>query len=291
MKFLQAETTAEALDALGCGARVIAGGSDLIVRARQSNSPLPDHLVAIDRVSTLKQIQIDDSSARIGAAVTYAQLVDHPAIAAQLTAIRDASLLIGSPATRHVGTIGGNAMNASPAMDTGAPLAVLGARAVLESISGSRTMSLTDLWLGPGQTSARPDELLTEIVVDLPDRDSGTAYHRLEYRRSMEIAVAGAAAALRVDRDGLISSIRVALSAAAPTILEIQHLDAAMGATLAEASAVAKEQSMVQCSPISDVRASAEYRRHCMGVMAARAVATAYARATGQAVAQGASAP
>lgn len=291
MKFLQAETTAEALDALGCGARAIAGGSDLIVRARQSNSPLPDHLVAIDRVSTLRQIQIDGGSARIGAAVTYAQLVDHTVIAARLTAIRDASLLVGSPATRHVGTIGGNAMNASPAMDTGAPLAVLGGRAVLESTAGRRTMSLTDLWIGPGQTSARSDELLTGILVDLPSSDSGTAYHRLEYRRSMEIAVAGAAAALRVDRDGLISSLRVALSAAAPTILEIQHLDAAIGATLARASAVAREQSMDQCTPISDIRASAEYRRHCIGVMAARAVATAYARATGQTISQWASTP
>ena len=273
----------EALTALAAGARPIAGGTDLVVGARQGKAPLPTSLVAIDRLAQLTQIEPTDGGIRIGASVTHARLLTDPTIVSDYTALADAAALVGSPSTRNVGTLGGNVMNASPAMDTGAPLMVLGAVAEVQSERGSRTVDLSDLWTGPGQTSAKVDELC--VAIDLPSRParSGSAYVRLEYRRAMEIAVVGAAASVTLADDGTISDGSVALSAVAPTIIEVDgvakimagHLPDAVGAAIAAAVAEAAE-------PISDLRASDSYRRHTVGVMAARAVDAAARRAAGE---------
>ena len=120
MTFVNAETLDEALEAISNGARPIGGGSDLVVGARQGKAPLPDSLVAIDSVDELRVIESGDEGLHIGAAVTHAQLMTDPAVVANYTALADSAALVGSPSTRNVGTIGGNIMNASPAMDTGA---------------------------------------------------------------------------------------------------------------------------------------------------------------------------
>ena len=146
----------EALQQLAAGATVVCGGTDLVVGHRQGKAPLPDRLVAIDRVPELGEIHSTDAGLVLGAAVSHARLVSDPAVAARYSAIADGAALVGSPATRHVGTVGGNVMNGSPAMDTGAPLLVLGAVAELASASGERTVPLDELWIGPGQTSAKP---------------------------------------------------------------------------------------------------------------------------------------
>lgn len=273
----------EALTALAAGARPVAGGTDLVVGARQGKAPLPTSLVAIDRLAELTQIEPTDGGIRIGASVTHARLLTDPTIVSNYTALADAAALVGSPSTRNVGTLGGNVMNASPAMDTGAPLMVLGAVAEVQSERGSRTVDLSDLWTGPGQTSAKVDELC--VAIDLPSRParSGSAYVRLEYRRAMEIAVVGAAASVTLADDGTISDGSVALTAVAPTIIEVDgvaeimagHLPDAVGAAIAAAAAEAAE-------PISDLRASDSYRRHTVGVMAARAVDAAARRAAGE---------
>jgi len=199
------------------------------------------------------------------------------------TALADAAALVGSPSTRNIGTLGGNVMNASPAMDTGAPLMVLGAVAQLRSARGSRTVELSDLWTGPGQTSAETEELC--VAIDLPPRParSGSAYVRLEYRRAMEIAIVGAAASVTLADDGTILGGAVALSAVAPTIIEVDDAGALMTGHLPDAAAAAVATAASDVArPISDLRASDTYRRHTVGVMAARAVDAAARRAAGE---------
>ncbi len=274
----------DVLAAMANGARPIAGGTDLVVGARQGKVTMPTDLVAIDRVTELATVSKDGDSIRIGAGVTHAQLLTNDVVVNELTSVADAAALVGSPATRNVGTIGGNVMNGSPAMDTGAPLMVLGASAELQTSSGSREVTLADLWTGPSQTSANTDELCTALVIPQPAPSSGSAYIRLEYRRAMEIAVVGAAAALTLDGDS-ISSVRVALTAVAPTIIEVDGLDSLVGApandeTFEAIAAAAREQAR----PISDLRASDRYRRHTIGVMARRAAHAASVRASGQIV-------
>ncbi|MFV1963284.1 MAG: xanthine dehydrogenase family protein subunit M [Acidimicrobiia bacterium] len=283
MSFVIAGSLDEALAAVAAGARPIAGGTDLVVGARQGKAHLPPSLVAIDRLDELGHIESGEHGVRIGATVTHARLMIEPTIVGGYTALADAAALVGSPSTRNIGTLGGNVMNASPAMDTGAPLMVLGAVVQLRSTRGSRSVELSDLWTGPGQTSATADELC--VALDLPPRParSGSAYVRLEYRRAMEIAVVGAAASVTLADDGTILDGAVALTAVAPTIIEVDDAGTFMTGHLpdAAAAAIATVASGV-AQPISDLRGSDSYRRHTVGVMAARAVDAASRRAAGE---------
>jgi CO/xanthine dehydrogenase FAD-binding subunit len=282
VSFVIAGSLDEALSALAAGARPIAGGTDLVVGARQGKAPLPESLVAIDRLDELSQIETTESGTRIGAMVTHARLMTDPTVVSGYTALADAAALVGSPSTRNMGTLGGNVMNASPAMDAGAPLVVLGAMAQLQSIRESRTVALSDLWTGPGETNASADELC--VAIDLPSRPdrSGSAYVRLEYRRAMEIAVVGAAASVTLTADGTVAAASVALTAVAPTIITLNHAETLMvGQSPDAAASVIATAASKQSVPISDLRASDLYRRHMVGVMAARAVEAAAQRASG----------
>lgn len=286
MNFTIASTLDDALRALADGARPIAGGSDLVVGARQGKAPLPDDVVAIDRIASLGGVDVSPDGVRLGALVTHAELEAHETVVGSFTALADASALVGSPATRNVGTLGGNVMNASPAMDTGAPLLVLGAEVELRSVEGTRRLAIADLWTGPGRTSARPDELCTSIHLPPRPISSGSAYVRLEYRRAMEIAVVGAAASIALDGDGGVASIAVALTAVAPTIVSVEAAAALVGRQIDEALlAEVVEMARARAVPISDLRASDRYRRHCIGVMVERAVEAAARRAAGEAIA------
>ncbi len=283
MTFTIATTVNEAVRLLAAGARPVAGGSDLVVGARHGKFPLPADLVAIDRLAELRPITPNpDGTVRVGALATHADLEANATIVASYTALADGSALVGSPATRHVGTLGGNVMNASPAMDTGAPLVVLGATVELQTVKSTRTVAIADLWTGPGRTSGAADELC--VAINLPARPghSGSAYLRLEYRRAMEIAVVGAAASVILDADGTVTAIAVALTAVAPTILTVDGTGRLAGRTLDDALlAEIAEMAADQATPISDLRASDRYRRHTVGVMARRAVAAAADRARG----------
>ena len=286
MNLTIATTLDEALAAVAAGARPVAGGSDLVVGARQGKAPLPDSVVAIDRVAALGNIDASAGGVSVGALVTHARLETDAAMVSGYTALADASALVGSPSTRNVGTIGGNVMNASPAMDTGAPLVVLGADIELRTAAASRRVPAGELWTAPGRTTARSDELCVAIHLPVRPATSGSAYVRLEYRRAMEIAVVGAAASVAFDGSGGLSSISVALTAVAPTILAVSGTDALLGrqvddALLDEIAALASAQAV----PISDLRASERYRRHCVGVMARRAVDAAARRARGESIA------
>jgi CO/xanthine dehydrogenase FAD-binding subunit len=174
-------------------------------------------------------------------------------------------------------------MNASPAMETGGPLLCFGSSVRLRSASGERTLGVDELLAGPGRTTAMPGELLESVEVALPGEGAGSCYLRLEYRRQMEIAVVGATALLVVE-EGRVVHAQVAITALAPTVRRVPDAeiallgsDAGPGAAQAAARAVA-----AACEPISDVRASADYRRAMAAVIARRAIEVAAARARGE---------
>jgi len=283
--FATATTVEEALAALARGAKAVAGGTDLVVGARQGKASLPEALVAIHRVSELHAIDETADGLRLGALVTHAEIAAHPAIRERFTALADASAIVGSHATRAQGTIGGNVMNASPAMETGGPLICLEASATLRSVEGSRTVAIEELFTGPGATAANADELLVSVEVPAPAPGTGSAYVRLEYRRQMEIAVVGATAVVHLE-DGRVQDARVAITALAPTIRRVPDAEAALAGGEAddESLAAAARAAAAASSPISDVRASERYRRAMAEVIARRAVEIAVARARGTAV-------
>lgn len=283
MSFATATTVEEALAALAGGARPVAGGTDLVVGARQGKAPLPGAIVAIHRVRELHAIDGGGgSNLRLGALVTHAEIAAHPAIRERFTALADASAIVGSHATRAHGTIGGNVMNASPAMESGGPLICLGATATLSSTGGTRMVAVEDLFTGPGTTVAAGEELLVAVDVPAPAAGTGSAYVRLEYRRQMEIAVVGATAAVTLDGHE-IAAARVAITALAPTIRRVPAAEAALAGSRADGPAIAAaaRAAAEAATPISDVRASERYRRAMAEVIARRALEIAVARARG----------
>jgi aerobic carbon-monoxide dehydrogenase medium subunit len=265
------------------GARVVAGGTDLVVAARSGKAPLPERLIAIHRLMELSGIEpTTEGGLRIGALTTHGELEGSATIKQSWSALSDASALVGSPATRHLGTVGGNVCNASPAMELGSPLLVFEASVELAS-AGARRVPFGSFVTGPGRTSGLPGELMTAVV--LPHLQSrgktGSAYVRLEYRQAMEIAIVGAAAMISLDEAGRCLGARLALTAVAPTCVRAAEaeeilLNKAIDDALLERAAQAAARS---ASPIDDVRASAGYRRAMVPVIVRRALARALERA------------
>jgi CO/xanthine dehydrogenase FAD-binding subunit len=286
--YFAAASVEEAVALLGehDGAALVAGGTDLVVGTRQGKRTLPQTLVAIHAVPGLDGIGEEDGALAIGALATHDALERSEVVRGRWTALADACAIVGSPATRHVGTLGGNLANASPAVETGAPLVVFGAEVELRSASGSRTVPVEELWTGPGRTTADPGEMITGVRMPAPAEGSASAYVRLEYRRSMEIAVVGAAALVTLAGDGTVADARVALTAVAPTIVRSPAAEAALRGREPTAEAIAAAAGAVHdaATPISDVRGSDRYRRAMIEVIAGRALTVAVRRARGEAV-------
>ena len=204
----------------------------------------------------------------LGALVTHAAIATSDLIRARYTGLADASALVGSHATRANGTIGGNVMNASPAMDTGAPLLCLGAQAELIGPGGTRLVDLADLWTGPG-TTQRPTRRASRVDSHThPAAGTGTSYVRLQYRRQMEIAVVGAGVAVTL-LDGMVTRGRCGHRRAGPHYPSSgggrgrtgrHRWQPGCGEAAANAAAAAAR-------PIDDVRASADYRRAMAAVI------------------------
>jgi CO/xanthine dehydrogenase FAD-binding subunit len=281
-----AETVEDALAALASGARPVAGGTDLVVGARQGKAPLPGSIVAIHRLAELRGVEVDGEALRLGALTTHEEIAEHALVLERLTALADAAAIVGSHATRVQGTVGGNLMNASPAMEVGGPLMCFGAAVTLRSQGGKRSVAVADLFAGPGRTTAGPGELLTEVAVPLPPDATGSCYARLEYRQQMEIAVVGATAVVTLVGDR-VGAAKVAITALAPTVRLVPASEEALvGSDGGRAAAELAAQAAAEASePISDVRASEEYRRAMAAVLARRAIEAAVARARGVSVA------
>ena len=282
--FTTAATIEDAITAIAAGARPVAGGSDLVVGARSGKSTMPDAVVAIHRVAELRGVEsLGDGGLRLGALASHAEIAASDHVLARFTALSDACAIVGSHATRAQGTVGGNLMNASPAMETGGPLVSFGASARLRSPSGTRSVAIEDLWAGPGKTTAAPDELLVGVDVPAPAAGTGSAYLRLEYRRQMEIAVVGATAVVTVS-DGVVTAARIAMTALSATIRRVPEAEAALVGSDGGSAAIEQAGAAVAAAatPISDVRGSADYRRAMAAVIARRAIETALSRARGE---------
>ena len=282
--FVAPITIGDALTALAGGARPVAGGTDLVVGARQGKAPLPDALLAIHRIEALGGIsEGPGGELRLGTLVTHLEIVMHPVVRERFTALADASAIVGSHATRAHGTIGGNVMNASPAMDAGGPLLCFDGSVTLRSTRGERVLPLAELWTGPGSTSASPDELLVAVELPAPAGSPGSCYVRLEYRRQMEIAVVGATAVVTLDGD-VVSDARVAITSLSPTIRRVPGAEQVlMGSDGSHAPIEAAAGATADASePIDDVRGSAGYRQAMAEVIARRAISGAIARARGE---------
>lgn len=283
--YYEPETLGEAIGVLAehPQADLVAGGTDLVVGARSGKRPLGPELVAIHRLDELRGIEERaDGGLRLGALVSHAEIESSPLVRERFSALSDSSALVGSPATRHAGTIGGNLANASPAMETGSPLLVFDATVSLVSAAGVRSLPVAEFVQGPGRSALGGGELVSGVdVPPLPVGRVGSAYVRLEYRRTMEIAVVGAAALLSLDDAGHVVEGRLAITAVAPTCLRVPEAEKLLAGSVPtdDVFTGAAEAAAALARPIDDVRASADYRRAMVAVIARRALERALARA------------
>jgi CO/xanthine dehydrogenase FAD-binding subunit len=265
------------------GSRVVplAGGTDLIVHSRSAKGHLPEGLLHLRYIDELTRISVDAKGRlHIGAMVTHAMIEGSDLVRAGWPALVDASSIVGSPATRNVGTVGGNLCNGSPAMEIGAPLVVYGAEVKMAGSDGRRSVALGEFMVGPGRTARKSDEIVTEVVVPRAKSWDGSAYLRLGFRLAMEIAVVGAAAAVKLDSRGRVKDCRIALTAVAPTIVRATEAEDVLRGQKPTAEILRRvgEAALRHAKPIDDVRAPASYRMETTAVMTRRAIELAVSR-------------
>jgi CO/xanthine dehydrogenase FAD-binding subunit len=285
-QFFEPQTIDDAVSLLrqyGPDAFPLAGGTDLVVQTRQGVRSMPGALVSLGRIPGLDTITGDeDGTLHLGGRVTHGQIERSEPIRTRWTALSDASALVGSPATRYVGTVAGNLCNGSPAMEIGGPLLAFDARVRLVGTGGERTVALADFFVGPRQTVRAPDEVLTDVLVPPAGGTSGSAYLRLEFRRAMEIAIVGATAVVHLAPDGTVDDCRIALTAVAPVIIRVAEAEQALRGITPDEAALddVGKAAAAASAPIDDVRSPAAYRRDMVRVMTVRALRQALARCT-----------
>ena len=252
-------TVEDALAALAQGARVINGGTDVMVPVNGGLERV-DSWLNLRNVRSLHVIEKTDMSIRIGAGVTFAEIEKE--LGELAPALAQAASTVGSRQIRNVATIGGNVATASPAGDSLLPLLTYDAEVELVSVRGTRAVPLNQFFLGPKRTIRQPDELLTAITI----KDVRGAQHfaKVGTRNAMVISICSICA--RLDRERGIA--RVAAGSVAPIPLLISSAEQAL--LQRDGSAEFSRLVVAASSPISDHRASAEYRRHALGVLAER---------------------
>ena len=258
----------------GPRARIIAGGTDLMVELRQGDRDL-DVLIDVTRIGGLDTIELDDEGViHVGPTVTH-----NLALASDLLIDRAFPLPltcwnVGTPQLRNRGTIAGNLITASPANDTIATLWALDAQLTLQSTRGERTLGLDEFYQGVRETALAPDEMVTDIAfLALTSEERGT-FKKLALRRAHAISVVNAAVVLTFD-DGNVSEARITMGSVGPTIVRAREAeDALVGRSLNEASISAAASLAAQAARcIGDIRGGADYRRTTVEVLVRRALA------------------
>ncbi len=269
-EYVAPETLAEACAVLGQWggrAKVLAGGSDLIVKMK-SGLMSPDCLVSLKRLHELKGIRHEAGvGVIIGARVTHNELVTSPIMGLWFPSIPDAAGHMAGYQIRNVGTVGGNLANAVPSADLPPILLALNAKVKLVGVSGARTIALEEFFVGPGKTVLAVGEILTEVII--PEQEiTGSHYLKFGLRKADALAVVGIATAVKMQGD-ILQDVRIALGAVAPVPLRARAAeDALRGKPATEANfAIAGKLAAEIAKPISDIRGSAEYRKHLVDVL------------------------
>jgi CO/xanthine dehydrogenase FAD-binding subunit len=276
-EYLSPQTVAEACSLLskyGKSAKVIAGGTDLLVKMKERELA-PQYLVGLKGINDLDYIEYDEvGGLRIGALTSNDSVAGSVVIREKFGLLSEAAAKIGTPQIRNMGTIVGNLCNAAPSADTAPPLIALGARVKLVSSKGERTVLLEEFFTGPGETVLQTNELLTEIQVPKPIPGTRGVYIKLFPRGAVDIAAVGVAVLLILSDDGTCSDAKIVLGAVAPTPVRANMAEAVIKGKQGKNGVIEEvaETAAEEARPISDVRCSADYRREMVKVLTRRAL-------------------
>ncbi len=272
--YFEPRTIEEAVSLLaeyGEAAKVIAGGTDLVLRM-QAGTRKPEYLINLKAISGLDYIKCGDEI-RIGATTTLRAVATSAELGRKCPQIVDVARQFASITIANMATLGGNLCNASPAADTAAPLIILSAVAKIAGPEGSRVVPVEDFFLGPGRTVMKSDEILTEVQIPVPPADAKWAYIKFGIRSVSDLALASVATLVYIN-NGVFTDARIALGAVDPTPMRARQVEDALKGKDASEESIDRAALLVkeQCCPISDVRASAEYRTQMSYVLTKRAL-------------------
>ena len=261
----------------GGAIKILAGGTDLLVRM-QKGVIRPINLLSL-RDLPLNQIRESEEEVEIGSTVVLTELGKSEFLAKHYTALWEGIRQIGAVQVRNRATLGGNICNAAPSADSAPPLLVFGGEVQAMSAEGIRWIPLCAFFTGPGQTVLRPDELVTAIRMPRSGQGSSSAYQKAR-RTAEDIALVGVAALVEVTSAGMITDLRVAIGAAAPTPLLVPDLVEIVRDARVDKLDLDQigELAVQACRPIDDVRSSATYRKHLVKTLTKRAILAAIER-------------
>jgi CO/xanthine dehydrogenase FAD-binding subunit len=261
-------------------ARILAGGTDLLVQLR-SGLIEPDLVVDIKKIPEMRRITPENGGFRIGAAVSGAELGEHPEVGRLWPGVVEAVELIGSTQIQGRATMVGNLCNASPAADSVPAMIAAGAKARVIGPDGRRDVPVEEICIAPGRTSLAKGELVVSILLPARPPHSGDAYLRFIPRTEMDIAVVGAGVSLSLDDAGVCRAARLSLGAVAARPLLVPEGGAALVGSRVDQPALERlaQAASAACKPIDDKRGTIEYRIKVAGVLARRAAQIAHERA------------
>lgn len=284
-EYLQPTTLEEAISLLrthGEQAKVLAGGTDLIVRMRQRLLK-PQYVISIGEIPVLSGISLDaKGNLKIGALTTIRTIETSPEIEKAFPILSQAASQLGSVGVRNLATVGGNICNAAPSADMMPALIVLSATIKIVGTKGERVLPLEDFCTGPGSTALRNGELLVEIDVPAQAPGSAAAYLKHGIRGASDLAIVGVAANIALEgKDGICKDVKIALGAVAPTPIRARQAEAIIAGKRIDEDLIEKaaQAAAAESKPISDVRASDWYRHDMVVVFTKRALRQALALA------------
>ncbi len=276
--------TLELVSHLGSKAKILAGGTDLLI-VMKSKAISPEYLIDINGVEEFKGILCEPGKgAVIGTNTKLAEIQYSEELKAKYPALAYAAGEVGSSQVRHMASLGGNSCNASPAAETPTPLAALGAKVTLESLSGTRELALEDFILGVRKLDLAEGEMLTKFTLPEPAAKSACRYAYMGRRDAMEIDSVNMAVNIELEPDGeTIKSLKLVMGSVYPRPLVSKEVPALLTGQKLSAELVEKaaEAAQGEAKPIDDIRASAEYRREIVKVLAQRLLNDTYQAAKG----------
>jgi CO/xanthine dehydrogenase FAD-binding subunit len=271
------------LDEFGAKAKLLAGGTDLLVNLKRKTIA-PDQVISLNKIKGLNEAAAKKGKGiSIGPLATAAYLAENELVRDRLLVLAQGAGRLGSPLIRNRATLGGNVVTARPASDLAPPLMVLGALLILKSKDGERELAVEKFFKGPGKTSIKPKEILSQIFIPEGDGPSAGAYLKMGSRKALEISLVNVASFIEVAPDLSIRQVRIALGAVAPTPVRARTAEKLLKGKKPQGDddqifREAARAAVQDASPITDHRGSAEYRQGLIEILTARTLQSAYSQ-------------